>query len=224
MARRGWAGRGRHGKAWQGAARRGAAGAAAFANLFRCKLLLERGGWWVDLDIVCLRRFDFPEPIVVASERARPGTSRATDVVLKFPTGHAAIQQCYEAARREDQARLTWGKTGPLLLDRIVREYGLQPFVKPPEVFCPLNYWDWKMLLAEGSNPPKPAFTNESYAIHLWHEMWRRAGIELDSATGEIRSTRLFQKLWQSLARKSSFARDGATPIAGLLRKYGLKK
>ena len=27
MARRGWAGRGRHGKAWQGAARRGAAGA-----------------------------------------------------------------------------------------------------------------------------------------------------------------------------------------------------
>src|SRR5436305_6172626 len=27
---------------------------AAFANLFRYKLLLDRGGWWVDTDTLCL--------------------------------------------------------------------------------------------------------------------------------------------------------------------------
>src|SRR5262245_50707816 len=29
------------------------------SNFFRYKLLLERGGWWVDTDVVCLQRFDF---------------------------------------------------------------------------------------------------------------------------------------------------------------------
>src|ERR1043165_6249395 len=32
---------------------------SGFANFFRYKLLLDRGGWWVDTDMVCLRPFDF---------------------------------------------------------------------------------------------------------------------------------------------------------------------
>ncbi|MGH9824062.1 MAG: glycosyltransferase, partial [Blastocatellia bacterium] len=28
---------------------------SAFSNVFRYKLLLERGGWWVDTDMVCLK-------------------------------------------------------------------------------------------------------------------------------------------------------------------------
>ncbi len=196
---------------------------SAFANLFHFKFLLERSGWWVDADVVCLRRFEFAEPVVIASERTPTGT-QATDAVLKFPPGHAAVRQCYEAASREDRARLTWGKTGPLLIDRMVRENGLQQFVKPPEVFCPLDWWDWERLLTENANPPKQLFTNESYAIHLWHEIWRQAGIELDSATGEVRSTRFFQKLWQLFTGKSNFPSNGVTPIAELLQKYGLKK
>src|SRR5215216_3083614 len=46
---------------------------AGFANFFRYKLLLERGGWWADTDIVCLRPFDFAAPYVFASEMIRSG-------------------------------------------------------------------------------------------------------------------------------------------------------
>jgi hypothetical protein len=194
---------------------------SAFANLFHFKFLLERGGWWVDSDMVCLRRFDFAEPVVIASERTRTGT-QATDVALKFPRGHPVARLCYEVASREDPAQLTWGKTGPLLVDRIVRENGLQPFVKPPGVFCPLDFWDWKLLLAENSNPPRLPFTNESCAIHLWHEMWRRAGIKLNSKMGEPQSG-FFDALWQRLGLKPKPARNGSTPFVELLRQYGLK-
>jgi hypothetical protein len=38
-----------------------------FANMFRYKLLFDRGGYWVDLDIVCLKPFDFPGPYVICS-------------------------------------------------------------------------------------------------------------------------------------------------------------
>ena len=130
---------------------------------------------------------------------------------------------CYEAARRENPAELTWGKTGPHLLEQIVRENGLQAFVKPPEVFCPLDYWDWELLLAEDTNPAKPVFTPESYAIHLWHELWRRAGIKLDARTGEPRPG-FFEALWQRLGLKPKPAQNGSSPFAELLRRYGLKK
>src|SRR5580698_9560242 len=33
---------------------------AGFANFFRYKLLVERGGWWVDMDVICLKPFRFP--------------------------------------------------------------------------------------------------------------------------------------------------------------------
>jgi len=99
----------------------------------------------------------------------------------------------------------------------------LQQFVKPPEVFCPLDFWDWKRLLAENANPPRQLFTNESYAIHLWHEMWRRAGIKLDPKTGEPQPD-FFDALWQRLGLKPKPAWNGSTPFAELLRKYGLKK
>src|SRR4051794_37495980 len=37
---------------------------AGFSNFFRYRLLLEKGGWWVDLDTVCLQPFDFEAPYV----------------------------------------------------------------------------------------------------------------------------------------------------------------
>ena len=42
---------------------------AGFANYFRYDLLLRRGGWWVDLDVVCLRPFQFQSAHVLGHER-----------------------------------------------------------------------------------------------------------------------------------------------------------
>jgi mannosyltransferase OCH1-like enzyme len=41
---------------------------AGFSNFFRYKLLLERGGWWVDTDMICLQPFDFTDEYVFSSE------------------------------------------------------------------------------------------------------------------------------------------------------------
>src|SRR6187401_3043571 len=45
---------------------------AAFSNFFRYKLLLDRGGWWVDTDVVCLRPFDLEDKRLWSSERDDP--------------------------------------------------------------------------------------------------------------------------------------------------------
>jgi hypothetical protein len=191
---------------------------SAFANLFRLKLLLERGGWWVDADVVCLRPFDFEEDLVFASEWINTA-SCVTNAVLKFPKGHRIARLCYEAAREKNRAQMQYMEIGPVLVDRIVRENSLEPFVKLPEVFCPLPNWQWASLLS-----PKPLaemVTGETRAIHLWHEHWRRAGVKINPATFEIPP----KTPWQKIAQKTGLKPRqtlAVTPFGQLLHQFGL--
>jgi len=149
----------------------GAGSYAAFANLFRYKLLHERGGWWADLDMVCLRPLDdFADEHVFASERRFKGGVTVTPSLLKAPAGSPLCGDCYERALRHEARATEWGSTGPALLREAVERHGAQRFVTPPEVFCPIDWWRAGDLLEPGE-PPAGA-----HAVHLWHEKWRSQG------------------------------------------------
>ncbi len=191
---------------------------AAFANLFRYKLLLENGGWWADADIICLRPFDFAESIVFASERSVE-KNQITNAVMKLPRGHVVAQQCYEAARREDFSKLIWGKTGPALLSRIVSENKLEKFAKSPETFCPLNYWEWESLLSQDSKLLQQLTAGKSYAVHLWHELWRRS-IEFDATAKKFCRVQFSEKLRERMELKPPLPPLHKTVFGELLRRY----
>src|SRR5690242_16686954 len=59
---------------------------AGFSNFLRYKLLLENGGWWVDMDSVCLRPFTFDTDYVVSSEMVS-STTVIDIAALKVPPG-----------------------------------------------------------------------------------------------------------------------------------------
>jgi hypothetical protein len=156
---------------------------SAFANEFRYKLLLERGGAWSDTDVVCLRPFTFLEtmPHAVSSERLRPGyeeggTRLANAGLLKAPPGSPFIARCHEVASAANRSALTWGQTGPRLVNRVIDELGFGEFVLPPEAICPVDWWDLTPILI-GPVPDAPG----TYGLHLWNEMWRRSGIDKDA-------------------------------------------
>jgi hypothetical protein len=151
---------------------------SAFSNLFRYRLLQERGGWWADTDAVCLRPWDFPAPVVVASESTQDRRAKVANGVMKLPEGHPVAASCYGAASRVDRGTVQWGQIGSALLTRALVENNLLHVIMKPEVFCPLPWWDWHLLLAEDSGPARAFVTGDSYSIHLWQEMWRRAGLD----------------------------------------------
>jgi hypothetical protein len=169
---------------------------SAFSNLFRYKLLLDKGGWWVDADVVCLRPFDFPEPIVFASEHT-PEASQVASAVIRLPRGHAVARLCYEWARRQDRRALEWGETGPQLLGAAVRANVLGDWVKGTGVFCAIPWWEWESVLSDWDIPGRSALPAESYGLHLWHEMWRRAGA--DRLTQPPAGS-LLARLWEQYA------------------------
>ncbi|HEY0157926.1 MAG TPA: glycosyltransferase [Thermoanaerobaculia bacterium] len=150
---------------------------SGFSNYFRYKLLLERGGWWVDADMVCLRPFAFDRDHVFASELSK-GVVHVSSGAIHAPRGSEAMAFAWETCNAKDPQSLRWGETGPSLVAEAVERFGLQDAVHPPETFCPFPYTDWHRLL-DADAPPIP---EESAAVHLWNEMWRREGADKDAA------------------------------------------
>lgn len=86
---------------------------AGFANSFRYKLLLERGGWWADTDTICLKPFDFPEEYVFSSEINYKGREVVNSGVIKAPAGSSVMAYAWEVCRNKNPARLIWGRNRP---------------------------------------------------------------------------------------------------------------
>jgi len=145
---------------------------AGFANFFRYKLLLERGGWWVDTDVVCLKVFDFPEAHVYASEVDKDHEV-INSGIIKAPAGSSVMAYAWEVCQSKDPGQLMWGETGPRLITQAVKKFSLERYQKPYWFFCPLEYTEWQRVL----EPDADGLIHEdAYAIHLWNEKWRAAG------------------------------------------------
>lgn len=187
---------------------------AAFSNFFRYKLLLERGGFWVDTDLVCLRPFAFPPRHVFASERVRrrdrPGVSQVvTSCVIGAPPASAAMAAAWQTCLGKDRGALEWGEVGPPLVEAVVAAQGLERFVEEPDRFCPVSYRDWRDLIA--AQPPDLPPT--AYAVHFWNEMWRLAGLDKDAAYPPT-------SLYETLKRRHP-ARTGKDSAAATSRADG---
>jgi hypothetical protein len=143
---------------------------SAFSNLFRYKLILERGGWWVDTDVVCLRRFDFDHDFVFATERDFDRTVTCASSVFKSPPGAAFLEYCVDVASGKDKTTLQWGEIGPTLFSDAINRFDLGVHRVPVEAFSPIDYFEYQTLIAPRFCASRMA---QSYAVHLWNQMWK---------------------------------------------------
>lgn len=155
---------------------------AGFSNYFRYRLLLLRGGWWIDTDMICLRPLTgFAGDHVFGAER-HEDTVYITSGVIKAPPGSPAMEWAWQTCDARDPATIRWGETGPRLVAEAVQRFDLASAVEPPESFCPLGYAEWDRVL----DPEAPPLLGDgAYTVHLWNDMWRRAGRDKDARYGE---------------------------------------
>lgn len=150
---------------------------AGFSDLFRFKLLYDRGGWWVDTDVVALDTFTDSDPPIAAQRDDPGGRSGVATCVLRLEQRSAAARYLYETAAATDLAAIDWGEIGPALLWDAVRRFGLAEWVACPDDYCPIDWSDVGRLTMPGvSLPPR------AKAVHFWNEMWRRAALDKDAA------------------------------------------
>jgi hypothetical protein len=164
------------------------AGSNYFSDFFRVELIHKIGGWYVDLDTVCLRGFNFPSSYAFVSEprleepmrdvRERP--SRASTAVqpyfsgciFKAPQGAPFLKYISDKIREMDTLHPpTWICMGPAMFQNALFRFDLTRHVQPPCVFDALNYNEYRHFLSENV---MWNFSSASHAFHLRTSFWTK--------------------------------------------------
>lgn len=148
---------------------------AAFANMFRYRLLYERGGWWVDTDVLYTGH-SLPDETVFLG---RQNESKVCNAIMKVEAGSGIVRDCLEVAEklRED---VSWGEAGPTLLTDVIRRRGAMDRTFPSDYAYPIA-WDDALSVynpSETETVQSQIDHTEAPFLHLWNEILRRTGIQ----------------------------------------------
>jgi hypothetical protein len=150
---------------------------AAFSNLFRYRLLAERGGWWVDTDVIHLGK-----PLTCADLFfAREDDTFVATGVLRFPRQHPVVLRCLDEAEKAGKL-MSWGVTGPRLMTRIIAENGLFDRAAAAETAYPIHWSRWHHVLKPSARAAVEQRLGPALFLHLWNELFRRAGVDKNIA------------------------------------------
>lgn len=146
-------------------------GIASFSDWFRYKMLYEVGGWWVDLDIICLRPFAIPNDYCFASENFSTNFEIGiTCCVIKSPPKAEFLKDILDYIESFENYRdIQWGEFGPALINYVLKQYDSSEFVMPVHAFCPVDWTDMKRIV----NDVYLTIPIDSYSIHMWNNLWR---------------------------------------------------
>ena len=146
---------------------------ALFSNLFRYKLLAEQGGWWVDTDVICLRR-EIPHCEIFCAYQE---SGLINGAVLHLPKGHPIARDGYERAFAvREGAR--WGEVGPELITALIEANELAGLVQPMPICYPVHHTEAIDLLRPSRAHLLRERVRSSHFLHLWNEMFRREQVE----------------------------------------------
>ena len=169
-----------------------------FSDIWRYKMLYEKGNYWVDLDMIAIKMFDFKDDYVFSSERtiqqgayASHSKKVANIGVLKAPKGSPFYLEAYEKCsefnkRKKNEDKLKYMK----MLKDLIKKHKMEKYVKEPKLFCNLDWWHAKEAFDNydkfpkkyGVNPPsiKSNFKGP-YTVHFWRDKVKNvAGYDLD--------------------------------------------
>ncbi|MGB3062779.1 glycosyltransferase [Sphingobacterium thalpophilum] len=159
---------------------------ASFSDYFRIQLLYKKGGWWVDLDIVCLHPFDFDTDYCFSSEyvQNKPFPNIGC---IKCPRHSDFLDDYLRVIEKylSSYKVVNWGVFGPKLMHDLLQQYDSSDYVQPPETFIMPRILYSKSLTLVFDNLFKE-FTRdaiisgleESHSVHLYNELWRLLGID----------------------------------------------
>lgn len=97
---------------------------------------------------------------------------------MKVPKGSGVVKYAWEVCGTKDKEKLAWDEVGPKLLGEAVERHGLERYMLPASAFCAIPV-DFCYMVFEPQH--QFVFDKDTYAIHLWHDIWRRRNWDIDA-------------------------------------------
>jgi hypothetical protein len=183
-----------------------------FSDLFRYKMLYEKGGYWVDLDMIALKPLKFREPFIFSSERTiqkGPYRNREKEEIenigilkapKKSPFYKELFEACMEETKKEVKENIQFMRTMRIILEK----YGYEKYVKPAKMFCPLDWWHTKDAFYPPCCKKKydvvgysvESVLKNAHTVHMWRSiMHKRHKIDLSVEFSE-------DSMWERLKKR----------------------
>lgn len=154
---------------------------SGFSDIFRYKLLYEKGGWWIDMDVTCLKPLNVTAPYFFRKHH----DLELVGNVMKCPPKSQLMLSCYQEASSEvDENNTDWHK--PIeILNKYVFANHLQRYVF--QHVSNVDVWSEIVGFVIGNQP----IPDNYYFIHWMNEEWRSRDIDKNdfrfkSVLGEI--------------------------------------
>jgi Alpha 1,4-glycosyltransferase conserved region/Glycosyltransferase sugar-binding region containing DXD motif len=145
---------------------------SAFSNFFRYKLLVEKGGWWIDTDVVCLT-----DRIPLVDEfYARQDADLVACGTMYFKPHHPVMVRCLEQATKLGRT-VKWGDSGPRLFTRVLTDCGLIERAVPASVCYPTHYTQALDALRPSQTAALAPQLEGALFLHLWNGMLTFGGV-----------------------------------------------
>jgi hypothetical protein len=132
-----------------------------FSDLFRAKLLFQQGGWYIDMDVTCLKPFKIDEPYLFVSHPKQPTVQN----IVKSPKEAEVMHEIYEElATRVDENNVKWNL--PIEISaRHIKEKGLLKYRNNSFSNDDIQHDIWQYYVGNKS------FREDWYAFH-WCNQW----------------------------------------------------
>ena len=156
-----------------------------FSDLFRYKLLYEKGGIWIDSDMICIKKFNFKDKYIFSSEKTiQKGAYRNRNHlfvpnigVLKAPKKSKFYKELYDKCIKK--LKINSNLMFMNILKKQITEYNFEKYVKEPIYFCPIDWWNTKQIFLPPCCPEKygvegvnfKEILKKSYSLHLWRSI-----------------------------------------------------
>ena len=148
-----------------------------FTDLFRYKLLHERGGWYVDMDVTCLKNFSS----ITSEYVLRPHIKYdAVSNIIKLPKGSQFALDCYnDIKNRVNSNNDKWELVIEIFCDNI-RKHNLSKYIVDRKFF---GYENWKDIYR---NFEFVTDNKEEYAIHWMNEVFKHRGVSITNTDYKV--------------------------------------
>ena len=102
---------------------------------FASELLHQRGGWWINTDVLC-RSPTLPSQPVVVGETRR---GKLCNAIMQFPAGHPLLIEASAYCRSYQHNLLNSHRTviGPMLMSDLIKAYPIE--VSDKDLFYPIR-------------------------------------------------------------------------------------
>jgi hypothetical protein len=128
---------------------------AQFADWWRYHLIYLKGGWWVDMDTVCLLPFDDLD------------YEHVVEAYIKAPAGSPVLAWMIEQCKLEDWKTMPYGRIGPALYSKAHEEFDF-PYYTWPDTLHSFTDENWRAYITD----PAAELPAGAHAAHLFHQMW----------------------------------------------------